>query len=139
MNLLPDIFNRPLRQLQSWSNFFDEDLPSQELPSRGVRIYEQDNQLHVEFPLPGLKLDDIEVSLNKGILLVRGECKEEEQDKSKKFYRSSKRKYSYSIALPSQIDERQEPQALYQDGILDVSLHLAAQGETRRITVRSAR
>lgn len=86
-------------------------------------------------PLPGLNLKDFEVSLNKGVLLVKGAA--EEEDKKRKYYRSSKRSYSYSLALPSQIDEKQEPQAVYSDGILNTSLQLTKQGETKKITVKS--
>lgn len=40
-------------------------------------------------------------------------------------------------ALPAQIDEKKEPQATYQDGILRISLQLAKQGETKKIPIRS--
>lgn len=145
LNLLPELFDRPTRQFPSllsnlllnpWANF-DENLLSQGLGSSGIRIYEENNHLHIEMPLPGLNLKDIEVSLNKGILLVKGESQEEENDTKRKVYRSSKRNYSYSLALPTQIDEKQEPQAVYTDGILNVSLQLANQKETKKITVKA--
>lgn len=137
-NLLPEIFERPFRSFPTqWQNLFDEDFLPKEFSTNGVRIYEDNNQLHVEVPLPGLELDDIEVSLSKGVLLVKGESQEEEKDKKRKYYRSSKRRYSYSLALPTQIDEKQEPQAIYSDGILNISLQLAKQGETKKITVKS--
>lgn len=141
-NLLPEIFNRPFRSFSSpwqnwnlWQSLLDEDFFSREFSTNGVRIYEDNNQLHVEVPLPGLDLTDIEVNLNKGILLVRGSGEEKEEDKKRKYYHSSKRSYSYSLALPTQIDEKQEPQAVYVDGILKISLQLAKQGETKKITV----
>lgn len=142
---LPDLLNRPLRQFPSlWSNFpssilqniFDEDLFPQDILNRSARIYEENNQLHVEVPLPGLKLDDIEVSLNQGILMVRGESKEEEKAKNRKYYRSSKRNYSYTVTLPTQIDEKQEPQAIYKDGVLNISLQMFKQNETKKITIK---
>jgi HSP20 family protein len=147
LNLLPDlILDRPLRQFPNlwsnfpsttWANLFDEGFFPQEFSSRGTRIYEENNQLHVEVPLPGLNSKDIEVSLNRGVLLVKGESKEEEKDKKRKVYSSSRREYSYSIALPTQIDEKQEPHAVYTDGILYLTLQLAKHGETKKITVKS--
>lgn len=145
-NLLPEIFDRPFRSFPSpwqnlfmnpWQDFSDEDFFPREFAASGVRIYEDNNQLHVEVPLPGLDLKDIEVSLNKGILLVKGAGEEKEEDKKRKYYRSSKRRYSYSLALPTQIDEKQEPQAVYTDGILNISLQLAKQGETKKIAVKA--
>lgn len=145
-NFLPEIPERQFRQFPNlWSNFFpismenffDEGLVPQDFSASGARIYEENNQLHVEVPLPGLSLKDIEVSLSKGVLLVKGGSTEEEQDKKRKYYRSSKRNYSFSVVLPAQIDEKQEPQAVYADGILNISLQLAKQDETRKITVKA--
>ena len=109
---------------------------AEDFSMRGARIYEENNQLHVELPLPGLNLEDIEVSLNKGFLTVKGEAKQEEQDKNRKIYRSSKRNYSYSLALPAQIDEKKEPQAEYSEGILNITLQLANKSEMKKINVK---
>lgn len=98
---------------------------------------EEKNQLHVEVPLPGLSLNDIEVTLNKGVLFIKGDAKEEEQDKNRKFYRTSRRSYSYSLVLPTQIDEKQEPQATYSDGILKISVQVAKPAESKKIPVKS--
>lgn len=146
LSLLPDLLDRPLRQFPNlWSsvpsgvlqNFFDEDFFPQDILNKTARIYEENNQLHVEVPLPGLKPSEIEVSFNKGVLIVKGESKEEEEDKKRKYYRSSKRSYSYTVALPTQIDEKQEPQAVYADGILNVSLQIVGKSETKKISVKA--
>ncbi|MGK5595318.1 MAG: Hsp20/alpha crystallin family protein [Parachlamydiaceae bacterium] len=131
--------NRLMSLPTLWSRFFENELlpTSEEVRGNGVRIYEENNELHVEVPMPGLTSDDLEVSLNKGVLWVKGEKQEEEEDKKRKFYRSSSRKYSYSLVLPTQIDEGQEPQAIYEDGLLKVSLHLPKQSSTKKIQVRT--
>lgn len=127
-NLLPELLDRPLRNFpnlasnlfqNSWPTLFEEELFPSQFSTKGARVYEENGHLHVEVPLPGLNAKDIEVSLNKGVLMIKGEAKEEEKDKKKKYYHSSERKYSYSFALPTQIDEKQEPQATYTDGILN--------------------
>ena len=69
--------------------------------------------------------------------MIKGEAKEEEKDKKKKYYHSSERKYSYSFALPTQIDEKQEPQATYTDGILNITLKMATHAETKKIAVKT--
>lgn len=131
-SLLPRFFLNP------WSSLFDEDFLPSSLQTQGVRVYEKDNELHVEAPLPGLKPEEIEVKLNNGILFINGRCQEEEKDNRKKFYRSSTRQYSYSIALPAQIDEKQERQAVYQDGILNISFPLEKKTtEGKKITVKT--
>ncbi len=121
-------FHRAWDLLPNWEN-------DEEGENRGIRIYEENNQLHVEAPMPGLHADDIEISMNRGTLWIKGEAKEEE--KKKKMYRTSTRKYSYSIVLPSQTDEKQEPQATYEDGIVIVSLQLAKASETKKIHIKN--
>jgi len=132
--------DKPLAGFRSlWPTLFGEDFfnLSEDLTSRGARIYEEDNKLIVEAPLPGLNANEIEVNLHKGTLWIRGESKEEESDKKKKFYRSSRRSYSFSFALPKQIDEKQEPQATYNDGILKVSLNLSKEAQPKKIPVKA--
>lgn len=130
-SLLPNFFVNP------WSFFDGNNLPQQLQSSGGMRVYEEGNELRVEMPLPGLNAKDIEVSLNQGVLLVKGASSEETQDKKRKYYQSSRRSYSYSLALPTQIDEKQEPQATYTDGILNIALQKAKSGETKKIAVKT--
>lgn len=118
-----------------WSNFFSEANPN----LKGIRMFEENNKLHVEVPLPGLNLDNIEVSLHNGLLWIKGESKEEQRDKNRKIYSYSKRDYSYSLGLPTQIDESQSPQAVYEDGILKVFLQLAKQSKVHKIPVKSGK
>lgn len=155
-SLLPDlILDRPLRRFPSllsnlasspWSNLplgllsniAEEELLPWDLVMRGARIYEENNHLHVEVPAPGLKFSDIEVSLNRGVLFIKGESREEEHDKKKNSYFFSERNVSGSIALPVQIDEKQELQAHYTDGILHIVLPLAKKDDTKKITVKAS-
>lgn len=138
-SLLPEIIDMPKRLFSSfmtpWANFLEENWP--QAATSGVRIYEQDNQLHVEAPLPGLSFKDIDVHLNNGILFISGNSREEEKDKKKQFYRSSTRQYSYSIPLPKQIDEKQEHHATFADGILKITFPLSKKSEAKKITVKS--
>ena len=137
--LLPErLLDLPLARFPSlWQNVLDSDLfPVSDLSENGMRVYEQDKQLFVEVPLPGLDIKDIEVTINKGVLHIKGESKEEEKDKKKKFYRTSSRNYSYSLVLPTLTDEKQEPQAVYTDGILKLSMQIANSEETKKISVK---
>ena len=155
-NFLPDILDRPLRQFpnlvphlfsDAWSNLFDEDSPH--TSNKGIRMYEEANHLLVELPLAGLKASEIELDINDNILNVTGESREQEGKgdekksscssqsccKEKKVYRSCKRKYSYSIALPTKIDESANIDATFTDGILKVSIPVATKS-SKKITVK---
>lgn len=144
-SLLPEIFNKPLREFPNLiQKFFSSPVTSfigddQLMGAKGVRVYEENNHLHVEAPMPGLEAKDIDVKINNGILFINGECKKEENNKNKKFYSSSVRKYSYSIALPDQIDETKEREASYTDGILNISFPISKKEKAKKITVKATK
>jgi HSP20 family protein len=143
ISLLPEIFNKPLRDFPNLmqkfftsplTGFMGEDLQS---GSKGVRVYEENNHLHVEAPMPGLDAKDIDVKIHNGILFINGECKRQENNKNKKIYSSSVRKYSYSIALPDQIDETKQREASYADGILNISFPISTKEKAKKIPVKA--
>src|ERR1700758_5421164 len=99
-NLLPSIFNKdPLFHFPSFLRELEQFQNNEK--DHGLTIYDEKNNIVIEAALPGLKLEEIEINLNKGILWVKGEKKEEDADKNKKFYKKSIQSFSYSIALPS--------------------------------------
>lgn len=136
------LLDRPLSQFPSlWRDLLEEDfLPAQsDFGFSGIKIYEESNKLNVEVPMPGINSNDITVNLDKGLLWIKGETREEEKDKKRKFYRTATRSYSFSIPLPTQIDDKQEPQASYNDGILTVSFQLSKQAEGKKIPVKAGK
>lgn len=139
-NLLPSIFNRDfpeyifrvpmLADLEGLTNGLDRD-------SQGLNIYEENNNFIVEAAVPGLKEDEIEINIHKGVLRIKGEKKEEQSDKEKKYYRKSYSSFSYSVALPDQIDDREEPEATYTNGVLKICFKKAKNAESKKITIKT--
>lgn len=113
-----------------------EELPdfSQET---GLSIWEDEksNQLNIEAALPGLKPEEINVTIDKGILHVTGE-KEETKDQDRKYYKKSLLSFSYRIPLPANIDESHEPTAIYKDGLMRLAFKKTPQSQTKRIPVK---
>jgi HSP20 family protein len=85
----------------------------------GLSVYEDEKNFYVEAALPGLAPSEIEVSCDKGYVLIEGEKKEEE--KEKKYYRKASSSFSYRIALPSSVDETEEPKAVMKNGIMKIT------------------
>ncbi|MDR2539413.1 MAG: Hsp20/alpha crystallin family protein [Chlamydiales bacterium] len=113
-----------------------EQILQSEGKDQGLTIYDEKNNIVIEASMPGLKSEEIEINLNKGMLWIKGEKKEEETDKSKKFYKKSFRSYSYNIVLPDEIDENQEPDACYKDGVLVLTFPRAKDPGIKRISIR---
>jgi HSP20 family molecular chaperone IbpA len=68
---------RPFQQLWSGSGEF--------MPR--VDVYEQDGNLVTKAELPGVKKEDIDISIEGGDLIIRGERKQESEVKEENYYR----------------------------------------------------
>ena len=104
-----------------------------------VNIAETENEYHIELAAPGLKKEDLKISLDKNVLSVSAEKKVENVDESKKY---SKREYSYnsfvrSFTLPESADYAKIA-AEYTDGVLklNVAKKEEAKIQSREIAVK---
>jgi len=96
-----------------------------------IDISETDDEITVSADLPGLDEKDLQVTLDNGILTIRGE-KEREKEEKKRDYHLIERSYGEfqrSIPLPSEIDP-DKIHARFKKGVLRVSIPKKA--ETRK-------
>jgi HSP20 family protein len=100
----------------------------------GVTVSEDDQNVYVEAQLPGLKSNEIDISLNQNTLWIKGEKQEEEEDKEKRYYRRARNAFFYQVELPTQIEEASE-HAQFQDGVLKVAFKKARQSQVRKISI----
>ncbi len=54
--------------------------------SGGLTVSEDEKNVYVEAALPGIDPDKVEITMDRGMLWVRGEAAEEEKDKKRKFF-----------------------------------------------------
>lgn len=87
--------------------------------SSDVALAEDEHNLYVEAKMPGLDVNDIEVTLENGTLWIRGERKEEKKEK-KKYYQKSFYSYSYRLSIPNYVEET-NPEANYTDGVMTIT------------------
>ena len=104
------------------------------LPAIDVR--EEKDKVVVKADLPGLKKEEIDISVDGHVLAIRGERKIETEDKDKGYHRIERSYGSFqrSVDLGTAVDETRI-KASYKDGVLDVVLPKAAQSISKRITV----
>jgi HSP20 family protein len=102
----------------------------------GLSVSEDEHNVFIEAALPGLHSEEIEVTFDKGVLWVKGEKKEEGEEKNKKYYRKAVSTFSYRVAVPGNVDENQQPDAIFKNGILKISFAKAKKGEPRKIPVK---
>ncbi len=123
----------PYREIEDWFDRFNRglNLPGkarQEVLTTGdwaprVDIVETDKAFSIKVEIPEVKKEDVKVTVDNGILAVRGERKQEKADKTKKFHRVERFYGSFmrSFTLPDNVDGNRI-EASFNDGILHLSI-----------------
>lgn len=117
--------------------FFGDNLTSH---FKGVNIpttdvYTKDNQLMIEAHLPNFEREDVNIETDEGALVISAERHEKEEDKSKKYVvRESSSSFYRRIALPERA-EAGKIKAHLDDGVLRVSVPLAALAKPKKIEI----
>ena len=90
--------------------------------------------------LPGLEEKDVEVLLDNETLTIKGEKKEEKEDKGKGYYHveCSYGSFHRVIPLPAGIDQK-KVQAQFKNGVLNITLPKAeeAKAKGKKIPIKS--
>ena len=106
-----------------------------------IDIVEEDSKLIVSASLPGLKSDDIKVSVDGNVLTVRASASSEGESSENEngFLVRERRSGSFarSIRLPKSVD-REKIESRYQDGVLHVELPKVPEQTPREIEVKVA-
>ena len=122
------LFSKPI-------DLFADDWAIMPKASGGVGVSEDKEHVYVEAPLPGLKQEDIEVTFDKGVLWIKGDARENEEDKEKKYYYRLSRTFSYCISVPGEIDMTAEPEANFRNGLMTVAFRKTQKEQPRKIKI----
>lgn len=103
-----------------------------------VDIRETGDAYHIEAEIPGVDPQAIEVTLDKGVLTLKGERSEQRADENGQARYRERRfgRFVRRFSLPETADE-DSVDARAEHGVLRLTIHKKAQSEPRRITVRS--
>lgn len=101
-------------------------------------LYEDDESLIVRAELPGLKKEEIDVSLHENTVTISGERKSEKKYKDGETSREERTfgRFTRSLALPKQVDPS-KVKAAYEDGVLTVTLPKAEEAKPRQIAIQN--
>jgi HSP20 family protein len=104
-----------------------------------VDIIESEKEYLIKAELPEVKKEDVKVSVEKGVLTIQGERKQEKEEKGKKFHRIERSYGSFerSFTLPDDADEG-KVSAEFKDGILSVHLAKSEKAVPKPIEVKAA-
>jgi HSP20 family protein len=127
------------RSLVDMEPFWRGELSSGKAPA--VDVAERDNGYEVTAELPGMDASNVEVKYADSVLTIKGEKKEEKEEKQKDYYMSERRFGSFerSFRLPDGIDA-DKIAANFKNGVLTVTLPRSAEAQRneKKITVKAA-
>jgi len=106
-------------------------------PEIRLDLKETEKAYAVHAEIPGVKKEDIEVSIDGNVVSIRAEVKREKEEKGETMLRSE-RYYgavARSFTLAADVDEKAAT-ATYTDGVLELTLPKKPGGATRRLTVQ---
>ncbi len=101
-----------------------------------ISIYEDDQFICVEVPLAGFKKENIDISFENGLLWIKAEKTQEDNDKERKYYCKSISSYSRRITIPGHYDESKDPQASFENGILLIQFPKGNKHQTKKISLK---
>jgi HSP20 family protein len=102
-----------------------------------VDIYERKDAYVVAVELPGVKIDDLEITFEDGLLTIQGERRFARDLEEEKVHRAERHHGAFrrSITLPSHV-EVDKIEATTEDGVLQVLVPKAQEVQAKRIMVQ---
>jgi HSP20 family protein len=100
-------------------------------------MFDRADKVVVKAELPGLKKEDIEISVAGGVLTIKGERKVEEEVKDEDYYCCERFRGTFyrAIQLPTDV-ETEKIEANYADGILEITLPKVPEVKPKKIEVK---
>ncbi len=113
---------------REFDRIFEDVLPvagteREEILTPPVDVYETDTELVVKVELPGVKKEDIDITIKDNALHIKAERKEEREEKTENVHRVERfyGKIERVIPLPVEV-KIDQAKAEYKDGVLEIRL-----------------
>ncbi len=121
-----------MRPFRFGHGFWPEDAYAGGAPRIDIIDYEDDVLVRAE--LPGVKKEDLEVSLTEDTVMIEANSRREEKDEEARYYRReiTRGEFSRTLSLPCRV-KGDEAKAHFKGGVLELTLPKVE--KTRRLTV----
>lgn len=106
--------------------------------SVAVDVAETEDGYLVEASVPGISVDDLEITLEDGVLTIQGEVKLEEEKEDVNYHVRERRygKFSRSIRFPTLVNG-DSVEASYENGVLSLNVPKAEEVKPKRIEIKA--
>ena len=141
----------PFAEMATFRNAFDrllEERPLRAVFGEGngaqsyfpVDVFETADEIVVKASLPGYKPEDIDIQVHGDVLTIKGESKEEKEEKAQNWYRRERRYGTVvrQLSLPGEVSA-DKAQAQFEDGVLRLTLPKSESAKPKQIKVQASK
>lgn len=102
-----------------------------------VDIIDHDKEVEVQAALPGVKKENLEVSINENSITIRASTRTEEKKEGKQYFRKeiSRGQFQRTLQLPDNVDS-ENAKASFKDGILEVTIPKLEKSKRKNIEIK---
>ena len=141
----------PFREMRRMHDMLDRIVDDAYMTPRGNRemleglapvdVYETDDEVVVRAIMPGMTADNIQISVDRDVLTLRGEAKHEaktEEGDGRVYHHRELRyqRFSRSVRLPIMVNA-DKADAQFENGVLTLTLPKAEEVKPKQITVKT--
>jgi len=103
-----------------------------------IDMYQTDDEVVVKATLPGLKAEDVDISVTGDTLTLRGEYKQENEQKEARYQIREQRYGSFerSLLLPTDV-KADKAVADFEDGVLTIRIPIAEEVKPKAISIKA--
>ena len=127
------------RTLSRWFGREEGEEPITRRWMPALDVTETSDAYHIDVEVPGIRPEDINVTVDQGMLTISGERRSEEEKSDRSYHRVERRYGSFrrSISLPRDVDASRV-EAKYDNGVLRLEVPKTAASQPKRIEVKQA-
>lgn len=129
MDRLFDEFTKPARRRRIWPKSEGVLIPN-------IDLYDKKNEIVLKVELPGVRREDIDLTITKDSLIIKGEVKRDEDLQEDNYYIAERiyGSFSRTITLPFEV-ESEQAQASMTNGLLEIVLPKREEAKPKEIKI----
>lgn len=127
----------PGRWMHRWgAPAWDDLMSGMRAPSPSVDVIDRDDEVVVKAEIPGVRKEDVELSVTDNTLTISGETRHEEKEEKENYSRREIRRgaFSRTVTLPAAVDT-DKATAKFEDGMLVVSMPKLTKTSRKRVEI----
>ncbi|MGZ5092146.1 MAG: Hsp20/alpha crystallin family protein [Burkholderiales bacterium] len=120
-----------------WPRAFAPELGEMPIFAPSVDVIDRDDEVVVKAEVPGVKKEDIHISLTGNLMTIKGETKHEQKEEKGDYYRCeiARGAFSRMVTLPADVDDTRAKAELH-DGMLEITLPKMEQAKKRDVKIQ---